>query len=236
MKKDPKVTIIIPVNNDEKHIIQLISSINNLNYKNFKAIFVVDKNSTDNSEKILRTLTKKSKKIKVILNNKKGSAANRNKGVLEADKNTKHFAFTDSDCCVEKNWLNILVTTIEKTPKEIKCVGGINLIPSTDSKIAKLTGAIEQTRIGGGNTAQTKIFKKSTKVKSIPNCNALYEKELWIKNKQDESLITGQDGEFNYRLHQQGIQFLINPKAIVWHHRPQTLKKYLKRKFINNRN
>jgi len=231
MESEPKVTIIVPVHNDEKNIIKLIDSFIHLNYKNYKALLIIDKNSKDHSEKIAESLAGQNKKIKVIKNNKKGSAANRNRGVLEADKNTQYFAFTDSDCYVEKNWLKNLVEAIEKSPKSIKCVGGINLTPKLDTGMAKLTGAIEQTILGGGNTAQTKIFKKQKKVSSIPNCNALYRKEVWENNKQDESLITGQDGEFNYRIKEQGGEFLINPKAIVWHHRPKTLKKYLIRMY-----
>jgi glycosyltransferase involved in cell wall biosynthesis len=231
MKKDPKVSIIIPVYNAEKYIMQLIDSLLNLNYNNYKINLIIDKNSKDKSEKIARNFAKQDKKIKIILNNKNGSAANRNKGVLESDKDTKYFAFTDSDCYVHKNWLKILVDTIEKTTKNIQCVGGINLTPHSDNSIAKLTGKIEQTKLGGGNTAQTKIFRKLTRVNSIPNCNALYKKDIWANNKQDESLITGQDGEFNYRILKKGGRFLINPKAIVWHHRPSTLKKYLKRMY-----
>ncbi len=231
MKTEPKVEIIIPVYNAEKHLLRLTKSLLNLNYKNYRIIFVIDKKSKDNSEKILNRLGKNNKKIKVIKNNKKGSAANRNRGFLEADKNTKYLAFTDSDCYVDKNWLRVLVDTIENSPKEIVCVGGINLTPKTDSNSAKLTGYIEKTNLGGGNTAQTKIFTRLSKVKSIPNCNALYRKKIWEINKQDESLIVGQDGEFNYRLSKQGLGFLINPKARVWHHRPNTLKKYFKRMY-----
>ena len=68
-------------------------------------------------------------------------------------------------------------------------------------------------------------------VASIPNCNALYKKELWKKNRQDESLIVGQDGEFNYRLSQQGIRFLVIPEAVVWHHRTSTVKGFARRMF-----
>ena len=36
MKKEPKVTIIIPAYNDEKYIINLFNSLLKLNYKNYK--------------------------------------------------------------------------------------------------------------------------------------------------------------------------------------------------------
>jgi cellulose synthase/poly-beta-1,6-N-acetylglucosamine synthase-like glycosyltransferase len=231
MKREPKVSIIIPAYNDEKHIINLFNSLLNLNYKNYKILMVVDKNSKDHSYKIAKTFENQSRKVKVIQNNKKGSAANRNRGFLESDKNTKYYAFTDSDCHVDKDWIKILVETIEHAPESVKCVGGINLTPRSDNKIGKLTGWIEQTLLGGGNSAQAKIFKKTTEVKSIPNCNAMYKREIWEENKQNESLIVGQDGEFNYRLRKKGVKFLVNPKSVVWHHRPSTIKKYLQRMY-----
>ena len=231
MKKEPKVTIIIPAYNDEKYIINLFNSLLKLNYKNYKIIMVVDKDSQDYSYKIAKNFEKYSKKVKIIQNNRRGSAANRNRGFLESDKDTKYYAFTDSDCCVDKNWIKILVETIEKASESVKCAGGVNLTPRSDNRIAKLTGWIEQTLLGGGNSAQAKIFKKTTEVKSIPNCNAMYKREIWENNKQNESLITGQDGEFNYRLYKKGARFLVNPKAVVWHHRPNTLKKYLHRMY-----
>ena len=43
MKKEPKITIIIPIINEGKHIIHLLESISNLDYKNYKTIIVMDK-------------------------------------------------------------------------------------------------------------------------------------------------------------------------------------------------
>ena len=173
----------------------------------------------------------KNNKLAVYLNTEKGSAAHRNLGYKKSDKDTEYYAFTDSDCIVDKNWLKTLVRTIEKSPSSVTCVGGVNLVPKTDSKKSKLFTKIEQTLMGAGGTAQTKVFKKITEVNSIPNCNALYRKEVWENYLQDERFIKGQDGEFNIRIHNEGGKFLINPKAIVWHKRMSKLRKQLKRYF-----
>ena len=225
--KEPKVSIIVPALNEEKNISKLISSLLKLNYKNYKIILVLDKNTIDKTKEIASKF--KNKKIKIIQSKKAGSAANRNLGYLESDKDTEYYAFTDSDCYVDKNWLKSLVNVIEKCKKEILGVGGINPVPKNDSPFAKLIGKIESTLLGGGNTAQTKISNKIREVISIPNCNAIYRKEVWQKYKQDETLIKGQDGEFNYRIYKDGGKFIVTPKAIVWHHRHNSLKEYLKR-------
>ena len=59
----------------------------------------------------------------------------------------------------------------------------------------------------------------------------MYKKKLWQDQKQDESLIVGQDGEFNYRLYRKGARFLAIPDAIVWHHRTNSFKGFIKRMF-----
>jgi GT2 family glycosyltransferase len=229
MEKEPKVTIIIPALDEERNIPSLLESLSNLDYSNYKIIIAVDPATTDNTYEILKGT--RNSRLTVYLGTKKGSAALRNLAYKNSEKNTEYYAFTDSDCVVDKNWLKTLVRTIEKAPKSIVCVGGINRVPKEDSKKSKLFTKIEQTLIGAGGTAQTKLFKRVTEVDSIPNCNALYKKRVWENYLQDERLIKGQDGEFNIRIHNDGGKFLINPKAIVWHKRMSKLRKQLKRYF-----
>ena len=51
------------------------------------------------------------------------------------------------------------------------------------------------------------------------------------ENQKDESLIIGQDGEFNYRLSKQGTKFMVIPGATVWHHRSRTFKGFLRKMY-----
>jgi len=224
------VSIIVPVKNELKYIIECVNSLLNVDYpkNSYEIIVVLDKNATAEVERALSTFRGR---IKVVRSKRSGSAANRNLGVMKADKRAAYFAFTDADCIVSKNWLGSLVHRINNSSKDIGCVGGLNLVPESDNQFAKLIGAIEQTLLGGGGSAQSAVTKRMRIVQSIPNCNALYRKELWIKNKQDENLIIGQDGEFNYRLGKQGNKFLIIPNAVVWHHRTNSIRKHVRRMY-----
>jgi len=226
----PIVSIIIPVKNEDKYIIECLNSIFNLDYpgNNYEVLVVAD---GDAKKEVFTVLESYKRKVRPLKSKKTGSAANRNLGVKSASKKSKYFAFTDADCIVDKNWLKNLVERIEKAPKEIGCVGGVNLVPKSDSDFAKIIGAMEQTLFAGGGSAQSSIQKKEKFVVSIPNCNAIYRKELWSKNKQDESLIVGQDGEFNYRLWRKGVKFVIVPNAIVWHHRTKTPRGFIRRMY-----
>jgi len=225
----PFTTIITPVKSESNYIVECISSLLHLDYpkKSYEIVVVLDKKAT---KEVKNTLKLFKGKIKVLKSKRTGSAANRNLGVSKANRKAKYFAFTDADCVVSKGWLKNLVARIEKT-KDLGIIGGLNLVPKSDNSFAKVVGTIEQTLLGGGGSAQGTIAKKERFVPSIPNCNALYRKGLWQKNKQNEKLIVGQDGEFNYRLKEQGNKFMIIPSAIVWHHRTNNFKGYLRRMY-----
>ncbi|MFO8015583.1 MAG: glycosyltransferase [Candidatus Woesearchaeota archaeon] len=229
----PFITIITPVKHESKYIVECVSSLLNLDYPKdrHEIIVVMDRDATKEVGDALRFFRGR---IKVIKDSKRGSAAHRNLGAKNASKKAKYFAFTDADCIVSRQWLKALVRRMEEVQKEdssIGCVGGLNFVPKTDSRFAKLVGALEQTLLGSGGSAQSAIRKKERIVESIPNCNAMYKKGLWGRNRQDESLIIGQDGEFNYRLRKKGVRFIVIPGAIVWHHRTSSLKGYIRRMY-----
>ena len=74
-----KVSVIIPVHNSEKYILECINSVINQTYKNLE-IIVVDDKSTDDSVNIIKNI--KDKRIKLIeLNINSGAAIARNKSI-----------------------------------------------------------------------------------------------------------------------------------------------------------
>ena len=71
MKENKKLSILMPVYNEEKYISQAINSILNQSYKNFELI-IVDDFSTDNSYNICKKFASQDDRIKLSKNNKKG--------------------------------------------------------------------------------------------------------------------------------------------------------------------
>lgn len=88
-----KVSVIIPVHNSEKYILECINSVINQTYKNLE-IIVVDDKSTDDSVSIIKNI--KDKRIKLIeLNINSGAAIARNKGIETSTGD--YICFLDSD-------------------------------------------------------------------------------------------------------------------------------------------
>ena len=102
------VSIIVVAYNEEKNIMDCINSIQRINYSyGVIEIIVVDGESNDKTKEIVNAMQKKDERIKLINNPERTIATNRNIGV----KNTKFdwVAFTDADCIVPENWLELLV-------------------------------------------------------------------------------------------------------------------------------
>ncbi len=89
-----KVSVIIPVYNNEDTIADSIESIKNQTYHNWELI-IVDDGSTDKSVEICLRYQEKDTRIRVIQCNHRGVSAARNKGVLESKCDL--IAFNDAD-------------------------------------------------------------------------------------------------------------------------------------------
>lgn len=89
------VSIVVPVYNSEKFILDTIDTVEKQSYKNWELIFV-DDCSKDNSIKIIKERIKNNNKIKLIeLKKNSGAATARNVGIDEAKGS--YIAFLDSD-------------------------------------------------------------------------------------------------------------------------------------------
>lgn len=92
---NPLVSVIIPVYNANGFLSGAIESIQNQTYKNLE-IIIVDDGSTDETPKILKSLAKKDKRIKILTNKKNlNIASSLNKGIKIAKG--KYIARMDAD-------------------------------------------------------------------------------------------------------------------------------------------
>ena len=95
MKKQIKVSVLMPAYNVEKYVGEAIESILNQTFKDFEFIIIND-GSTDNTPKIIKEYAKKDKRIKFIDNKKnKGFIASLNECLDNATG--EYVAKMDSD-------------------------------------------------------------------------------------------------------------------------------------------
>ncbi|HII80246.1 MAG TPA: glycosyltransferase [Methanosarcina sp.] len=222
----PFISVVVGIRNEERYIEECIESLLCLDYpQDSYEIIIVDGMSTDKTRELVKKYP-----VRLILNERKNVAAARNLGVENSRGN--FVAFTDGDCKVDTLWLKTLVNEIKSAPKDVACVGGPNLIFDNDPVFGRVVGHAQETFLGSGGSAQSKNSTKKYYVSSIPNCNALYKKNIIKEAGQfDERFIVGQDGDLNYRINKRGYKFLYVPEAKVLHHRRGTPRSFSVRMF-----
>lgn len=108
------ISIVIPLYNKEKHILDTINCILNQTFQRFE-IVVIDDGSTDKSVEKLNSIN--DHRIRLISQTNSGAALARNRGVAEATN--EHVAFMDADDQWDKDYLESMLKLIKKYPKAV---------------------------------------------------------------------------------------------------------------------
>lgn len=123
-----KVSIIIPVFNDEKRLEKCLDALDRQTYANdCYEVIVVDNASTAD----FKSLVARFRQARYCYEGKQGSYAARNKGLSVATGDV--IAFTDSDCIPALNWIERGVSTLRQIP-DCGLVGGAITIFVKDPK------------------------------------------------------------------------------------------------------
>ena len=118
MTSKVKVSVIVPVWNDERRVVKCINALKNQQFvPEAYEIIIIDNGSTDRTFEEIQGI----EGITVLQELKPGSYAARNKGLSVAKGH--YVAFTDSDCVPDKNWLASLIECAE-TQRDIGVVAG----------------------------------------------------------------------------------------------------------------
>ena len=109
MKKNLKISVIIPVYNSAKYLATCLDSVIFQTYQNLEILCIND-GSTDNSSDILQDYAKKDKRIKIFNTNHAGAAYARNYGMQQASGD--YLSFVDSDDWLLLDLYDVFVSKI----------------------------------------------------------------------------------------------------------------------------
>lgn len=215
----PKISVIIPVKNEEEKITRCLDAIFSQTINPFEVI-VVDGHSIDKTENVAK---------KFLINFLYEDYRTRGGACQIGIENAKgeFIAFTDADCIPEKNWLESLV---EEFNDQIVGVGGgiKNIGNGLWGNSINLT---VNTFIGSANSIQGRLYKEKKYVNSISGSNSMYrKKDIIAIGGFDVKLPTAEDTELNNRLLKIGKLFY-TPNAIILHDPKRGLKKFSKRMY-----
>lgn len=115
-KKMVKVSVILPVYNEEQYLKQCLDSICGQTYKEVE-IICVDDGSTDSSPQVLKDYARKDSRIKVITQENRFAGAARNKGMELASG--KYLSFLDADDYYAPDMIEKMVQKAEENRADI---------------------------------------------------------------------------------------------------------------------
>ena len=214
------VSVIIPCYNCEKKIAECINSLLLQKTKHKYEIITVNDGSTDKTEKIMKEIN--SNKVKYFSQKNSGPAKARNFGAKKAGGEI--ILFIDSDCVAEKNWLEEMINPFET--KNVAAVQGAYI-----TKQKEIIARFSQIEI----EERYEKMKKADEIDWVGSYSAGYKKNIFDElGGFDESfpIASGEDPELSYKVAEKGYKIIFNPKAIVYHTHPASLKKYLRTKFF----
>lgn len=117
-----KVSVIVPVYNDEKYLKQCIDSILNQTYSNIELI-LIDDGSTDNSPKICEDYRQRDDRVRVLHKENGGVGSSRNAWLAMATG--EYVLFVDNDDWLLENHIEDLYNNLKKHDSDI-AVGNFN--------------------------------------------------------------------------------------------------------------
>jgi glycosyltransferase involved in cell wall biosynthesis len=209
LEKEPKVSVILAVKNEERTIGHAIESVLKIDYPNYEVI-VVDGGSEDQTVAVA-----KNHNVKVIQAKDSTPGQGRNVGV--ANSSYPVVAFIDGDCYVKrKDWLKNGVDLLRQ--RNIGGVGGPVIPFSEASHTSKALMDVLSTFLANAGSAQFARYGKRREVKSISSCNSVYRREIIEETGLfAEDLRFCEDADLNHRIRRSGYRLVYSPEVVVEH-------------------
>ncbi|UCH72474.1 MAG: glycosyltransferase [Thermoplasmatales archaeon] len=202
-----KISVVLTTKNEEKNIGKLLESL--MIQEEPYEVLVVDSNSTDKTQEIVRKFSEKNKNIKLLIHpGTRGDSMNY--GIKQATGNA--VAFIGGDDVADNNWL-----------KEVR-----NGLKNADIVVGGLI-ATEEEKVK--NIENVKLYHKGVNV-SYPGTNTTYKKEILDKiGGFDPWFSSAEDLEINLRAVDAGYKLIENKKAKVYYRPKGTPLTFLRQSF-----
>jgi glycosyltransferase involved in cell wall biosynthesis len=216
--KNPVVSIVIPVWNEEKNILRTLSSFSAMNLPVATELIIVNNNSTDETQAILDYFN-----VKSIIEKRQGIAHARLAGLKEA-KGYYHLC-GDGDSLYPPNWINTMVSGLQEP--SVTCVyANYSFIPVANTARVTL-GLYELTA-----EALFEVRRLKREFLNVRGANFGFRKHQGLQVKGFELPVTrvfdndeknkafvvfGEDGRMGRKLGEFGkLKLVRSPEARIW--------------------
>jgi glycosyltransferase involved in cell wall biosynthesis len=210
-------SIIIPTFNGAARIGNCLDSLVKQTAGRNVEILVVDDGSTDNTPNVVRGYTS----VRLISQANAGPASARNRGAMEARGTI--LLFTDDDCVPMPDWLEAMLGPF----KDPEVVGAKGVYRTHQRSLAARFVQIEY-------EDKYRLMAGLPSIDFIDTYSAAFRRDRFLEmTGYDTSfpVACAEDIELSYRMSARGWKMKFVPAAIVYHTHPDTLSRYLKKKY-----
>jgi GT2 family glycosyltransferase len=211
------VSIIIPTFNGASRIGNCLDALLKEAASTDTQILVVDDGSTDKTVEVVGCYSG----VRLIKQANAGPAVARNRGANEA--NGSLILFTDDDCVPTSNWLSAMISAFDD-PEVFAVKGAYRTLQK--SLVARFVQIEYEDRY--------RLMARLESIDFIDTYSAGFRRNRFLEmNGYDTSfpVACAEDVELSYRMSARGWKMKFIPTAIVYHTHPDTLWRYLKKKY-----
>lgn len=228
MFKEPLIYIISVNFNSSEHTIEMVNSLLNINYKNYK-IIIVDNCSDFLDYKKLEKIKDKCTLIRSDSN--LGFAGGNNIGINIAIKNKADYVLLlNNDTTVKENFLLELIKSMKKNNAQVVCPKILNyynknIINYAGGDIVKYKGAVNIYGIGKKDSKKYDLCKQVT---FAHGCCLLISADTLIScgGLEDSYFLYFEDTDLSAKLNSLDKKIIYEPSAIVYHKESVSTKKF----------
>ena len=218
-EKDSLISIVIPIYNAEKYLVECLNSIKNQTYKNFEVIMVND-GSKDDSETICMNFLRSDSRFRYLKKENGGVSSARNVGLdnVEGD----YITFIDADDWVDENHLEILIDGIIKNNCEVAISSYMRFINTRETYLINIYSNQEKYLLNYGKMNREKFLTELPKLISINNSfncavSKLFSRRLVEDIRFDSNIIYAEDLDFYFKLYLKANNFIfINAETYIY--------------------
>lgn len=211
----PRVSVVIPVRNEEAHIQSVLTQIEAQDYPHESIeVFVVDGNSDDRTRDVVNEFSKTSSiSVRLLPNPARLSSAGRNVGISAASGD--YIVFVDGHCSIPSNHLlRDTVKLFEETGAACLCRPQPLTHPLNDS-FQEIVANVRATTLGHGRDSTIYEFEKEGVV-NPSSSGATYHRSVFeAVGRYDEHFDACEDVELNFRVFKAGLASYFSPKLAV---------------------
>jgi GT2 family glycosyltransferase len=215
---DPgSISIIIPTFNGAQRIAHCLESLLRQTVARDAEILVVDDGSTDDTVNVVSRYPS----VRLISQANAGPAAARNRGAAEA--RGRILLFTDDDCVPSPDWLDAMLEPF----RDSECVGVKGVYRTHQKQIAARFVQIEY-------EDRYRRMAGLSSIDFVDTYSAAFRRDRFLEMKGYDTtfpLACAEDIELSYRMSARGWRMKFAPAAVVYHTHPDTLSKYLRKKY-----